>query len=105
MSSPGTPKNVPLEQNHRGGYEAPYSTPQEMHYGYENPQSENLYKAPTGHLRHFGCWVSRPLPEPQRRDRIWPAWWWDMYSTSEHHDTGDAGSPDAGSSKSIRLYL
>ena len=50
-----------------------YLTPYEMLHAHGKPISDSdgneiSYKAPLHHLRRFGCYVSRRIPEPQRTD-------------------------------------
>jgi hypothetical protein len=59
-------------KNVRDGYQAPYETPYEMLHGFGKPThdadgNEISYRAPLHNLRQFGCYVSRLIPEVQRR--------------------------------------
>ena len=50
-----------------------YTTPYEMLHSHGKPthtadQIPISYAAPLHHLRRFGCWVSRQIPEPRRTD-------------------------------------
>jgi len=62
------------------GYKAPYETPYEMLHSYGKPEYDKplpddptrmkiSYRAPLHHLRRFGCYVSRLIPEKQRTDK------------------------------------
>jgi len=58
--------------NDRDGYQAPYKTPYEMLHGFGKPThdadgNEISYQAPLHNLHRFGCYVSRLIPEVQRR--------------------------------------
>jgi len=59
-------------KNDRDGYQAPYETPYEMLHGFRKSThdaagNEISYQAPLHNLRQFGCYVSRLIPEVQRR--------------------------------------
>jgi hypothetical protein len=59
-------------KNDRDGYQALYETPYEMLHGFGKPThdadgNEISYGAPVYNLRRFGCYVSRLIPEVQRR--------------------------------------
>ena len=50
-----------------------HTTPYEMLYNYGKPTHTTdkiliSYAPPLHHLRRFGCWVSRQIPEPRRTD-------------------------------------
>ena len=59
-----TPNNGLIKRDDRDGYKAPYDTPHEMLLAYGKPKRDAKgkgisYKAPTHHLRRFGCHVSK----------------------------------------------
>jgi len=67
------------KRDDRDGYKALYETPYEMLHSYGKPEYDKppddstrikiSYKAPLHHLRRFGCYVSRLIPEKQRTDK------------------------------------
>jgi hypothetical protein len=59
----------------RDGHKAPYETPYEMLHAFGKPAhdkagNEISYKAPIHHLRRFGCYVSKLIPEAQCRSKF-----------------------------------
>jgi len=65
------------KRNDRNGYQVPYSTPYEILQAFGKPSHDNdgneiLSKAPLHHLRQFGCYASRLIPEPQRDGKFSP---------------------------------
>jgi len=61
----------------RDGYKAPYETPYEMLHAFGKPAHDKAgnkisYKAPIHHLRQFCCYVSKLIPEAQRRSKFCP---------------------------------
>jgi hypothetical protein len=65
-----TPNEGLKKRDIRNGYQAPYLTPYEMLQAFGKPSHDNdgneiSYKAPLNHLRRFGCYASRLIPEPQ----------------------------------------
>ena len=72
-----TPNNGLIKRDGRDGYKAPYNTPHEMLPAYGKPKHDAegkdiSYKAPTHHLRRFGCHVSKLIPEAQRSSKFSP---------------------------------
>jgi hypothetical protein len=67
-----TPNEGPTKRDDRDGSQAPYPTPYKMLQSFGKPTHDNdgneiSYKIPLLHLRRFGCYASRLIPEPQRR--------------------------------------
>jgi hypothetical protein len=72
-----TPNEGLTKRDDRDGYQAPYPTPYEMLQAFGKPSHNNdgneiSYKAPLHHLRRFGCYASRLIPEPQRHGKFSP---------------------------------
>jgi hypothetical protein len=72
-----TPNEGLTKRDDRDGYQAPYPTPYEMLQAFGKPSHNNdgneiSYKAPLHHLRRFGCYASRLIPELQRRGKFSP---------------------------------
>ena len=72
-----TPNNGLIKRDDRDGYEAPYNTPHEMLHAYGKPRHDAKgkdisYKAPTDHLRRFGCYVSKLIPKAKRGSKFSP---------------------------------
>ena len=70
-----TPNEGLTKRDDRDGYKAAYETPYEMLHAYgkstHDPNGIAIsFKAPLHHLRRFGCFVSRLIPESQRRDKF-----------------------------------
>ena len=73
------PKEGLTRSDDRDGFKAPYDTPYEMLHSYgkhefdkplDDPTIKNInYKAPLHHLRRFGCYASKLIPEKQRTDQ------------------------------------
>ena len=71
------PNNSLIKRDDRDGHKAPYDTPHEMLHAYGKPKRDAegkdiSYKAPTHHLRRFGCYVSKLIPEAQRSSKFGP---------------------------------
>jgi len=63
------------KRDDRDGYNAPYEMPYEMLHAFGKPTHDDdgnkiSYKAPLQHLRRFGCYISRLIPESQRRGKF-----------------------------------
>ena len=74
-----TPNNSLIKRDDQDRYKAPYNTPHEMLLTYGKPKHDaegkdisKSYKAPTHHLRRFGCHVSKLIPEAQRSCKFSP---------------------------------
>jgi len=72
-----TPNEGLTKRDDRHGYQAPYPTPYEMLQAFGKPSHNNdgneiSYKALLHHLRRFGCYTSRLIPEPQRHGKFSP---------------------------------
>jgi len=72
-----TPNEGLTKRDDRDGYQAPYPTPYEMLQAcgqptHHNDGNEFSYQDPLHHLRGFGCYASRLIPEPQRDVKFSP---------------------------------
>jgi hypothetical protein len=72
-----TPNEGLTKTDDHNDYTAPYSTPYEMLHAFGNPSRNNdrneiSYKAPLHHLRQFGCYTCRLMPELQRHGQFSP---------------------------------
>jgi hypothetical protein len=72
-----SPNEGLTKRDDRDGYKAPYITPYEMLHAFGKPAHDDAgnkisYKAPIHHLRRFGCYVSKLIPEAQRRSKFGP---------------------------------
>ena len=72
-----TPNEGLTKRDDRDGYKAAYETPYGMLHAYDKPAIDAngkkiSYKVPLHHLRRFGCFVSRLIPESQLRDKFGP---------------------------------
>ena len=70
-----TPHEGLTKHDDGNGYKAAYETPYEMLHGHGKPAVDQdgnkiSYKAPLHHLQRFGCFVSRLIPESQRREKF-----------------------------------
>jgi len=66
-----------MKRHDRDGYQTPYPTPYKMVQAFGKPSHDNdgneiSYKAPLHHLRRYGCYASRLIPEPQRDGKFSP---------------------------------
>jgi len=68
-----SPNEGLTKRDDRDDYKAPYETPYEMLHAFGKPAGNKIsYKAPTHHLRRFSCYVSKLIPEAQRRSKFGP---------------------------------
>ena len=72
-----TPNEGLTKRDDHDGYQAPSPTPYEMLQSFGKPSHDNdgneiSYQAPLHHLRRFGCYASRLIPEPQCHGKFSP---------------------------------
>jgi hypothetical protein len=70
-----TPNECLTNRDDPDGYQAPYPTPYGMLQAFTKPTHDNdgneiSCKANLHHLRRFGCFASRHIPEPQRHGKF-----------------------------------